>query len=282
MPTMDKAERYRALYVMLKGEPGVRKSTQALSFPTPQYWFSWDKKMDALWLPIRNWGINPADLDYDDYDDWNQARVKLEQLQIKCKFKTLIFDSITSAADLALRQTLKAKVGTTRSSGAAAGRVVAGIPVNEIEDYSAEASALMELIALSKDIWKYHGVNIILIAHVIQAEYKTTGGVTHMSRTIVTAGKRVAPKIPAYCQEVYHFNIKGGMREGAGGQYSLLTTHTGDDFARTSLPLPEEIIFGDDPLYTKWIEPAIRQMKGDTNESLKTPTPPTPTPITKQ
>jgi hypothetical protein len=34
----------------------------------------------------------------------------------------------------------------------------------------------------------------------------------HTSRTIVTAGKRVAAKIPAYCSEVYHFGIKKEFR----------------------------------------------------------------------
>jgi hypothetical protein len=265
------------IYAMFKGEPGVRKSTQALSFPTPQYWFSWDRKMSALLLPMKAWGINPVDVEYDDYDDWTKARIKLEQLQVKCKYKTLIFDSITSQGDSALRQTMALKKGTTRSSGASAGKLIAGIAVNELEDFMAESSALMEGISLTKDICSYHKINVILIAHVIQAEYKTSGGQTHMSRTIVTAGKRVAPKIPAYCGEVYHFNIKPGFKEGAGGAYSLLTTHTGDDFARTALPLPNEIIFGDDPLYTTWIEPAIRELKGDTNEPLTQP-PPSSTP----
>jgi hypothetical protein len=246
---------------MFKGEPGTRKSSQALSFPTPQYWFSWDRKMSSLLLPMRQWKIDPKSIDYDDYDDWTKARIKLEQFQVNCKYKTLVFDSITSCADSALRQTMKLKSGVTRQSGAQAGKHVGGIAVNEIEDYMAESSALMELISLTKDIHSYHKINIILIAHVIQAEYKSSSGQTHMSRTIVTAGKRVAPKIPAYCGEVYHFNIKPGFREGAGGSYSLLTTHTGDDFARTALPLPNEIIFNDDSLYTKWIEPAIKELK---------------------
>lgn len=269
MPTLDKAD-LGALYTMFKGEPGTRKSTQALSYPTPQYWFSWDRKMSSLFLPMKAWGVDPKLIEYDDYDDWTKARQQLEKFQVNCKFKTLIFDSITSGADSTLRQTMKLKSGTTRSSGAAAGKMVGGVSVNEIEDYMAESSALMELISLSKDICGYHHVNIILIAHVIQAEYKTTGGMTHMSRTIVTAGKRVAPKIPAYCQEVYHFNIeKGFAADGSGGSYGLLTQHTGDDFARTSLPLDGKIVFNNDPLYPKWIAPAIQQLKGDITPTEK-------------
>ena len=36
-----------------------------------------------------------------------------------------------------------------------AGKLIAGIAVNEIEDYNAESAALQELIALTKDIHIY-------------------------------------------------------------------------------------------------------------------------------
>lgn len=261
MSTMSDVN-FESLYCMFKGEPGTRKSTQALSFPGPQYWFSWDRKMNGIYLPMKKWGIDPKQISFDDYDDWSKPKKKLEQLQVQCPFKTLVFDSLTSCADMTLRQTVKMKYGVTRQSGQAAGKLIAGIAVNEIEDYNAESAALQELIALTKDINAFHKVNIILIAHVVQAEYRnTTNNTTHVSRTIVTAGKKVAPKIPAYCGEVYHFNIKKGMLEGAGGEYSLLTEHTGDDFARTALGLNREIVFTDKPLYETYIKPAIATLQ---------------------
>lgn len=261
MPTMDSVN-FDSLYCMFKGEPGTRKSTQALSFPGPQYWFSWDRKMNGIFLPMRNWGIDPKTITFEDYDDWNKPKQQLEKFQVTCPYKTLVFDSITSMADMTLRQTVRMKYGVSRQSGQAAGKLIAGIAVNEIEDYNAESSALNELIALTKDINTYHKVNIILIAHVVKAEYRdTTKKTTHISRQIVTAGKNVAAKIPAYCGEVYHFNIKQGFVEGAGGDYSLLTEHTGDDFARTALGLQKEIVFGDKPIYDTYIKPAITKLQ---------------------
>jgi hypothetical protein len=252
---------FDSLYCMFKGEPGTRKSTQALSFPRPQYWFSWDRKMSSIFLPMRKWGIDPETVKYDDYDDWTKAKLKLEQLQVNCPFKTIVIDSITACGDSTLRQTTKLKYGAVRASGAAAGKLIAGIAVNEIEDYNAESAALLELISITKDIRQYHKVNIILIAHVIKAEYRdTTKKTTHISRQIVTAGKNVAAKIPAYCGEIYHFNIKTGFVEGAGGDYSLLTEHTGDDFAKSELGLDREIVFKDTPLYDTYIKPAIKKM----------------------
>lgn len=259
------------LYTMLKGEPGTRKSTAALTYPGPQFWFSWDRKMESMILPMKKFGIDPKSIQYEDYDDWNKPKAKLEQFVVNCNFKTLIFDSITSMADMTLRQTNKLKYGVKRASGQQAGKLIAGIAVNEIEDYNAESSALNELMAITKDIHKYHKVNIILIAHVVQAEYRnTTTNETHISRTIVTAGKRVAPKIPAYCGEVYHFNIEKGFDADAGGQYALLTEHTGDDFARTGLPLNKKIVFGNDNLYGKFIKPAIEKLKTMPSEQVQT------------
>jgi len=269
MPNMG-SEVVDHLYCMFKGEPGLRKSTQALSFPGPQYWFSWDRKMSGILLPMKKWGIDPKTINYDDYDDWAKGKQMMEKLQVNCPYKTIVIDSLTSMADMTLRQTMKVKYGVTRQSGQAAGKLVAGIAVNEIEDYNAESSALNELIALTKDIHNFHKVNVILIAHVVKAEYRdTTKKTTHISRQIVTAGKNVAAKIPAYCGEVYHFNIEQGFVEGAGGDYSLLTEHTGDDFARSALGLEKKIIFGDKPIYDTWIKPAITKLNNTNNVTTK-------------
>ena len=258
-------------YVMLKGDPGMRKSTQALSYPRKQFWFSWDRKMSGILIPAQKWGIPLTDIDYEDYADWTSARIKLESFQMRCPYKTLVFDSITSCADMTLRQTLSMKKGQMRQSGAKAGKEIAGIAVNEIEDYNAESSALNELIGLTKDIHQNHKVNIILIAHVMEASYKNiTNGQQMVSRTIVTAGKRVAAKIPAYCTEVYHFGVEKSMVEGQGGEYTIITENTGDDFARTALGLPRTIKFGDKQLYSEYILPAIEKLKANPDLQTKT------------
>lgn len=255
------ASKIDSQFAMFVGTPGTRKSTAALSYPGPQYWLSWDQKMNSLLLPMRKWGIDPKSIHYDDYSDWNAPRTKLEQLQVNCPYKTIIADSITTGANATLRQTQKLKYGTTRASGKETGKRIAGIAVNEIEDYLAEAAALLELVALLKDIKSYHNVNVVLIAHLIQAEYKSLNSSSNTVRTIVTAGKRVAPMIPAYCEEVYHFFLKNNsMIADVGGEYAVLTSSTSEDFARTQLPLDKEIIIGDKPLYTTWIKPAIDEI----------------------
>lgn len=242
---------FENLYCLFKGEPGTRKSSQALSFPKPIEWVNWDRKRNALALPMRAWNINPKDVDVRDYKDWDGAKNRLEQLLVSCSIKSLVIDSVTSGGDSMVRQTLKTKGG---------GKMIGTIQVGGFDEWNAESSALTELIALTKDIHESKKVNIILIAHVVQKEMKSADGKTHMARVLVTAGKVIAQKIPAYCDEVYHFNIKGGAIVGAPGKYALLTQHTGDDFARTTLPLDREIEFGDEPLYEKFLLPAINKM----------------------
>ena len=81
-------------------------------------------------------------------------------------------------------------------------------------------------------------------------------GPSNFVRSIVTAGKKVAPKIPAYCEEVYHFFIEKAFEAGEG-RFGMLTQSTSDDFARTMLPLDKQIIFDDKPIYDIYIKPAI-------------------------
>lgn len=253
MPTLDSVN-IDVLFTMLKGEPGVRKSTQALSYPLPQYWISTDQKMEALALPSKRWGINMKEVHYDDYTDWDKPRAKLEQLQVNCPYKTIIVDSITSMGDATTRQVKKSKDKT--------GKTIGNIPVSGFEEFNAESSAFQEMIALLKDIHKFHKVHVILIAHVIgQRKDNDANKLTHHSRVIVTGAEKISAKLASYMTEVYHFNIEAEFDTEKEGKYGLLTVHTGNDYARTSLPLSRKIIFNNEPLYEGWIKPAIEKLK---------------------
>lgn len=247
-----------ALFCLFKGEWGTRKSTQALSFPKPQYWFDFDQKMEGLILPMRKWGIEPKDITYDTYNDWNKAEEKLKKFQQNCPFSTIVIDTISSVGDATNSQTRRTKGGEDKS------KKIAGISVNSMEDFNAEATVFQDMMNYLKDIQKYNweqnkkAINIILIGHVIRTDERTATGITHVARTLVTGAKKAAAKIPGRCHEVYHFNMKGDFTDKL---YSILTTHSSDDFARTALPLEKEIVFGDDPLYDKYLKKAIEKLK---------------------
>ena len=262
-----------SLFTMLKGEPGTRKSTCALTYPGRQYWVSTDQKMEAMILPAKRFGVKLADIDYDDYTDWDKPRAKLESFQVNCPYKTIIVDSITSIGDCMTSQVKKMK----RKDGG--GKNIGGIPVSGLEEFNAESSAFQELIAILKDIHKFHNVNIIMIAHVLGARKDNDANkLTHHSRIIVTGAEKISAKLASYMTEVYHFNIKPAFEADKEGTYSLLTTHTGNDYARTSLPLPQEVEFKDQPLYEKWIAPAIKKLREEKPiERIATPSTQQPT-----
>ena len=243
-------------FILMKGEPGTRKSTVALSYPGPQYWFSFVRKMSGIYLPFKKFGLPAGHITFDDYEKWTPARQKLEKFQSECPYGAIVVDSVTSMADMSLREVVKTKDG---------GKVIGGIKVSSVEDLNAESTAVAEMIALLKDVQAYHATKgrkifVILIAHVIEVNYKSATGATNRSRTIVTAASKVAAKLPAYCTEVYHFNAKGTMPGTM--KYSLITEHVGEDFARTSIGLPAEIQFDDKPFYKEYVKPAIDKLKG--------------------
>jgi hypothetical protein len=262
-----------ALFVMMKGEPGTRKSTQALSFPGRQFWISTDRKMESLVLPAKRWGIKLTDIDYEDYTNWDAPKAKLKQFQLNCPYKTIIVDSITSIGDNMTSQVRASKAG--KEGG---GKVIGGIQVSGLEEYNAEAAAFQELIAMLKDIHSFHKVNIILIAHVVgQRKSDDANKLTHHSRVIITGGDKISGKLASYMTEVYHFNVKPGFAETDEGEYGLFTSHTGNDYARTSLPLERNIAFNDKPLYDRWIAPAIAKLNAEKPIERIPPPPPKPT-----
>ena len=210
--------------------------------------------MSGILVPAKKWGIDISQIEFDDYDDWDKAKIKLERFQTNCPFKTLVFDSITTMGDASLRQTRKSGGGSKK---------IGTITVDSWDEFNAESASISEMIALAKDIHRYFKVNIILIAHVIQTEQKSKDGETHMSRILVTAAKKIAAKIPAVCGEIYHFGRKPGstLTTTSEDSYNLFTVHTGDDYARTAINLPREIVFNDDPIYPKYILPAIERLR---------------------
>lgn len=276
MPTLEAGCSYDALFTMFKGEPGTRKSTCALSYPGPQYWISTDQKMEALELPAKQWGLwGKNHIQYDDYADWDGPESKLKQFKLNCPFKTIVVDSVTSIGDNMNMQTIKGK----RAEGM--GKRIGSIYVAGLEEYNAEASAFRDMMAMLKDIHKYHKVNIILIAHVVgQRKDDDKNKLTHHSRVIITGGDKISGKIASLMTEVYHFDVRPGFAETDEGEYGLFTSHTGNDYARTSLPLDRKITFNNEPLYERWIAPAQKRLKATKPIERIPPQQPTTPPTT--
>ena len=59
----------------------------------------------------------------------------------------------------------------------------------------------------------------------------------------MTGGRKIAAEIPVYFNEAYHF-----YNTPSGG-FEIITKADGEDWAKTSLPLPERIDFTHKNLY---------------------------------
>jgi hypothetical protein len=235
-----KANEYRdnkALFVLLKSEPGCGKSIAASSWleKGPMYFFDFDGKIKAV---INFWKKrNPSFLDkleFDHFETYNEAVEKLESFIKDGHPYTggIVWDTLTTSVDSLLVQVTDVKGGGNKKVG--------GISVNEIEDYNAESSGLTRLVQHSKfKLHKIHNTNFFMLAHVVRTEEKNlkTQGVT-VSRSLVTAGKKVAAKLPGYFDEIWHAYCDKDMNSG-NVRYMITTQNVGDDFARTSCDLPK-------------------------------------------
>ena len=122
-----------------------------------------------------------------------------------------------------------------------------GVALTQIEDYSGEANGINQVIDALRvisgaDVNSPAKCNIIMTAHVIEVFNKTREGNISFLRTLVNAGaKKTSAEIPAYFDEAYHFDVAVGPT--GKPQYRIISRNVGTDWAKTALPIPDEIDF---------------------------------------
>jgi hypothetical protein len=211
--------------------------------------------------PAKEWGVDMSQVEYDDYDKWGMMKAKIEALQARCPYKTLVFDSVTSIGDMINLGTIREERGNTSREGSEKGVRIGGIDTNTFTHYKAENAAFMEMIDLTTEMRTNLNINIVLIAHVVGERKESEQGITSHSRIIITGAKTISGKIPAYCDEIYHFSIKQSTNAAKPGTLEIITQATAEDFARTSLPLPARFDLPlDKPLYSSYIKPALEKL----------------------
>lgn len=227
----------KTLFVLGKGNPGDGKSISISSWleQGPMYFFDFDGKIKAV---INFWKKrNKAllqNLEFDHFDDYNKAAEKLAGFIDNGHPYTggVVIDTLTTGVDSILTQIHDVKGGSKK--------VIGGIAVNEIEDYNAESSALTRLVQDSKfKLHKNLNTNFFMLAHVVAVEsHDLKSNSKVVTRQLVTAGKKVAAKLPGYFDEIWHFYTETALDGSKEQRYKVTTQASGVDFARTSCNLP--------------------------------------------
>jgi hypothetical protein len=268
--TLDETTK-TGLFGLFSGDSGSGKSVAALSFPTP-YVLDFDKKMPAIahkHFPDKN-------IEYDTFGEINDVINKLEELQNFCPYETLIADSATSLGDLSIKTIGKMKGETTKrlfSPQALQGKNKQ-LEMLSIDYYNGEFRLFRDyFLDTLKSLWLKPGnpKHVILIAHLLTVESSPdlkTGAVT-VSRSIMTAGKKVGVYIPSQFDNHWTFGIRqpdlGATDETP--KRVCFTSAIGEDFCKSSYNVPPKIDFTNKSLYDELVkyidfgssEPSVRE-----------------------
>ena len=238
-----------SLLTLFKGDPGTGKTPSAVTYPG-----SYLLDLDGRAAATASYWRDKKEFHFDTItNDYPALCEKLEGLIRYNPYGTVIIDSITTLA-----RSIHTLIFEARSKGAQVksdkqriylnaatipGKF-AGIPVLEIDDYKTESTGIIQILDAGRVLWNNgKGCNVIFIAHVIEVENKDLKGKITRTRAIMTGGRKIAAEIPVYFNEAYHFFT------GLSGGFTIVTKNDGEDWAKTSLPLPKEIDFTNQDFY---------------------------------
>ena len=208
------------LKVLVYGKSGTGKTTFACSFPKP-YIFDFDNGM----LSQRG-----KDVEYDTFTNWQAFEYKLQELEKKCGYETLVVDSVTTMQEYMMQNILllnKRMTPTLHEWG----RLVDGLQ-----------SLFMRLTKMAH--------HIIFTAHEQLIQDEVTSEVMILPLIV---GKKLPGQIPLWFDEVYRAQVMRGS--DSKPQYKLLTTADIKYSAKSRLACLE-------PLEVQSYEAIMRKVKG--------------------
>jgi hypothetical protein len=231
------------------GDSGTGKSIAAGSWPKPLYFASCDGRMGS----VAEWYRGTKDIHFDIFNDFDALKEKIESFEgDTCPYAggTIVLDPITNLSVFLMRYSFKLRgvvewdEATQTQVRGVKGKKKGSIDLTTIEDYNTETMGIQNMIMSLKITAKKHNVNIIFVAHLLTTQYTGMDGKdSHIYRSILTAGKKIATFIPTQFDEVYHFYVENE-------QWRVKTFNDGIVPARSSfLRMPKDITWTDKNLY---------------------------------
>lgn len=267
--TKDKSPEERGLFALFKGDSGSGKSVGALSFCDPDndgskpgFVFDNDGKMPN----IAQKHFPDKDIHYERFNNiFDHANI-LDEFYKYCPYETIIEDSLTSLVVNVLNSVGEIK-GEKSMDMLRKLKMTGGggkmIELMGIDYYNAETNFIERYwLDMLKALWARPGnpKHVIIIAHVLTAEsapdLKTK--IVTRTRSLVTAGRKVAAYIPTQFDDAWHFAYESDMM--GKNRRVVLTDGIGEDWAKTSFRIPNNKIdftgtpplYEDGNLYVKW------------------------------
>lgn len=267
---LSEVKPYLAFNGLFKGDAGTGKTPAALSFPTKILFLDTDYRANSLTTFFKYDRDRLKNIEVIQPTHFNDVVVPLEKIweARRCEFSTIVLDTLTTFSDLSIG-------GAISEKGGSAGRKIGTVLVPGLQDFGDEAAIINRCCTLLRLIYQKMRINTILIAHVVTAEERDiTKKEVVYTRSLITAGKKIGSKLPAYFDEVYHFEVRAKFGTEGKPRFFAKTRHTGFDFARTGLDLPDEIEFTNyerlpGQFFYKKIEPALLASQEDYENALK-------------
>jgi hypothetical protein len=260
------------IFCMLKGESGAGKSIQANSFPEV-YNFDFDHRLQAVRrffakknpekkIHGRSYQIDEFPKAYELLESWAEGKVR-------CPYQALNFDTSTTIIDAILYYVNYAKGQTQSKAKSDSGDTGFGMSLKlgilslpPLDDFRWLIKGFQDMLALARQI---DNVHVILCCHIQQVTEKK--GKTSVSRSVL-ANQGLAQKLPVSFDEIYHMDVEGGVLPTDKTKRIIVTEHSGEDFARTSLNLPPRIDVTNKLLYDHIIQyhPEFEIVQGQVTE----------------
>lgn len=255
--TVKQAERFKAMHV---GRSGGGKTVGAASLarlaPPGEKIYIFDN--DGRIRPILK--LFPDLVDKIDFDSYGPSA--FEKLWDKCgwlndnpdRYWGVVMDGLTMLADM----TIDYSIGLSKNKSDKMKVGVLDMP--EIQDYKAEQRGVSAVL----DELRSFPRHFILTAHLVTTYYRILNRTTkkeeeRVERNVVTQGRKVAPKVPIFFDEIYLFMPEVAGLIGNPPLYQVFTcANEYYEECRTALALPTMIDWtmkaGDIGLYERIME----------------------------
>lgn len=227
---------------LFKGHNGTGKTILSCGKEfRPVYVFNCEGRFESVPIYYKKLDGHAKDIEFDNFplgSGYYGIDKRMDDLIKNCPYKTVVMSSLTSFIYLILKHLIDSKTGTN-AQGREYGMKIGGIPVNELRDFNAEDSAIInDLISFFQQL-KAQGVNTIMEAHITPYEIVSLNEGQRESVTInqiLTKGKKAPASVPGFFNEIYlfHKEYQGIVVGNQSVGYKVNTKGTATDDCKTS------------------------------------------------